>query len=167
MDHRTGFAVTAADSNSTENILEPPLDLRESAMVGEWPLRSFAELDAHPAAVRSIRRDAHLLLREWGFTKLADDCALVVSELLTNSLQASYARRQFTTMRLWLLSDKETVLVLVWDAIPQSPKPTGLDTLAESGRGLHLVGLISEQWSWYPAPGGGKVVWALCGGAAG
>jgi len=47
---------------------------------------------------------------------------------------------------------------LVWDADPHPPAPTAIDDskLAESGRGLFLVGIMSEQWCWYPAAGGGK-----------
>jgi len=108
------------------------------------------------------------VLREWGFGELIDTCALVVSELVTNSVQASRAAGEFTTVRLWLFSDKEKVLILVWDGLPQSPAPrTAVDELAESGRGLFLVGRMSEQWSWYPVAAGGKVVWALCSEAAG
>ena len=107
---------------------------------------------------------------EWGFgQELGRDCESIVSELVTNSVQATDALSLFTPVRLWLMSDKEKVLILVWDASPQPPAPArpGAAGVAESGRGLFLVDAMSEQWSWYfPADSGGKVVWALCGEAS-
>lgn len=154
---------SATRHNWIEDIPAPPLDNRESGMTDEWPLRSFIELGAYTGAVRCARLHAQLVLREWGFTGLSDTCAQVISELVTNSVQASEAAGEFTTVRLWLFSDKEKVLILVWDGLPQPPAPrTDVDELAESGRGLLLVSIWSEQWSWYPFPAGGKVVWALC-----
>jgi len=145
-----------------------PLDGQEACMTGEWPLRSFLELGAYAGAVRCARLHAQLVTWEWGLGELSDTCALVVSELVTNSVQASRALGQFTTVRLWLLSDKDKVLILLWDAFPQPPvPPADVDELAESGRGLYLIGMISERWSWYPVAAGGKVIWALCGEAFG
>jgi len=34
------------------------------------------------------------------------------------------------------------------------------EALAENGRGLILVDALSERWGYFPAHGGGKVVWA-------
>ena len=70
---------------------------------------------------------------------------------------------QIQPVRLWLLSDTRTVLVLAWDASPQPPALTDADDDAESGRGLVLVLAFSERWGTYSTPQtGGKVVWALC-----
>jgi len=71
---------------------------------------------------------------------------------------------QIGPVRLWLLSDRRKVLVLVWDANPQPPALIEAGDYAESGRGLFLVAAFSERWGSYPTPQtGGKVVWALCG----
>lgn len=89
----------------------------------------------------------------------------MVSEIVTNAIQASRSLNHIATVRLWLLSDKERLLILVWDASPQPPKPSRHDNSEtwEGGRGLMLVEAISDQWSWYLAhETGGKVVWALC-----
>ncbi len=62
-----------------------PLDGQEACMTGEWPLRSFLELGAYAGAVRCARLHAQLVTWEWGLGELSDTCALVVSELVTNS----------------------------------------------------------------------------------
>jgi hypothetical protein len=64
-------------------------------------------------------------------------------------------------VRLWLLSDKTRIVILVWDASPQAPARVSIIGDAESGRGLLLVETISDKWDWYsPQDMGGKVVWA-------
>jgi anti-sigma regulatory factor (Ser/Thr protein kinase) len=108
------------------------------------------------------------VLREWGLDRLADECELLVSELTTNAVQAS-APIADAVIRLWLASDRERVVILVWDPSPQPPTPANLGQDAENGRGLLLVQALSLQWGWYfPAstsPDGhtGKVVWAILG----
>jgi anti-sigma regulatory factor (Ser/Thr protein kinase) len=133
-------------------------------MPGDWPLRSFLELGALPGAVPCARLHARHLAWEWGLDALGYDTALLVSELVTNAVAAARAVRPVWPVRLWLLSDAAQIAILVWDASPQPPVPTGADAAAESGRGLLLVEAISSQWGWYPAEDTtGKVVWALTG----
>jgi len=107
---------------------------------------------------------ARAVLWEWGLAGLTEQAELLVSELVTNAVQASRVLGQFTAVQLWLLSDQRRVLILVWDASPQPPLPREPgEEIGEGGRGLMLVDAISDQWSWYSVPGiGGKVVWALC-----
>ena len=49
-------------------------------------------------------------------------------------------------VRLWILSDKERVLILVWDAIPRPPIQLDAVEDTENGRGLLLVEAISAGW---------------------
>ena len=60
----------------------------------EWPLRSYLELPALPASVRSARLHARNILHEWHMAALADTVELLVSEIITNAVRASarYAR---------------------------------------------------------------------------
>jgi anti-sigma regulatory factor (Ser/Thr protein kinase) len=130
-------------------------------MDSEWPLRDFIELGALPGAVPCARLHARQLLWEWGLTRLSDSTELLVSELVTNAMQASRAMEQITPVRLWLLTDKTRIMILVWDASPQPPTRMSISGDAESGRGLLLVETISDRWDWYfPQDTGGKVVWA-------
>ena len=135
---------------------------RRCGMTSQWPLHSFLEFGALPGAVPCARLHARQLLWEWGLAALTESTELVVSELITNAIQASRATGQAAPVRLWLLSDKAQVLVLVWDASPHSPVRADVSDETENGRGLQLVEAISEQWAWYfpPEDEGGKYVWA-------
>lgn len=135
-------------------------------MTDEWPLRSFLEVQVSKTAPGRVRHHARQVMQEWGLGDLADTCVLALSELVTNSVEAAAGLDRPTTVRCWLYSDKQKVLLLVWDALPEPPVPVdlaaeGFEGMAESGRGLFLVYQLSEQWSWERLAGGGKVVWAL------
>jgi hypothetical protein len=41
------------------------------------------------------------------------------------------------------------------------PAPRTPGSLAETGRGLHIVGALSDRWGYTTPTGTGKVVWAL------
>ena len=133
-----------------------------------WPLHAALPLGALPTAPGCGRAWTRQVLREWGLDRLADDTELLVSELTTNALQAS-APIADAAIGLWLASDCERAVILVWDPSTQPPAPANPRQDAEDGRGLLLVQALSLQWGWYfPAstsPGGhaGKVVWAIVG----
>jgi len=139
------------------------------AAAGMWPNQTFLQLDARDEAVPSARLHARHVLREWGLARLTDGVELLVSELATNGVQASRAVAH-DAVRLWLVSDREQVVIMVWDASPLRPARADPGGDAEYGRGLLLVEAISQQWGWYVAgqhgstsPGdrAGKVVWAV------
>jgi anti-sigma regulatory factor (Ser/Thr protein kinase) len=103
--------------------------------------------------------------------ELAEVVELVVSELVTNSVQASAGlsgsryhgrwRPGRPPVRLWLQSDQQRVLVKVWDGNDRAPNRQQADPEAESGRGLLLVETVSEACGVYqPHSSSGKVVWA-------
>jgi anti-sigma regulatory factor (Ser/Thr protein kinase) len=135
---------------------------------GEWPLHSFLELGALDGAVPSARLHARHVLCEWGLAASGDAVELVVSELVTNGVQASRAMTH-AAIRLWLASDRAQVVICVWDASPRPPVRMDPAEDAEHGRGLLLVEAVSEQWGWFPAEPGdpqavshhGKVTWAV------
>jgi len=132
-------------------------------MAHQWPMRDFLELGALPGAAPSARLHARQIIWEWELTSLTEAVEQVVAELVTNSVAAASAMPLVQPVCLWLLSDARDVLVLVWDASPQSPALAEPDEQAESGRGLCLVQAFSERWGSYATPHtGGKVVWALC-----
>lgn len=125
-------------------------------------MRDFLELGALDGSVPCARYHARQILWEWGLARLGDDVGLVVSELVTNAVVASASRDHTLTVRMWLLSDKARVMILVWDASPEAPLMLSPEDNEEAGRGLFLVDAISARWDWYPVPNaGGKVVRAL------
>ena len=106
------------------------------------------------------RLHARQMLWEWGIGEVARDLELLVSELVTNALNASLAMGQDLPIRLWLLSNDTRVVISVWDGNPRPPVRANGGGAAESGRGLVLVEALSDRWDWFAHEGlGGKVVW--------
>ena len=145
----------------------PPFQRAGMAMTAYcWPLSNALELGALPSAVPCARLHARHLLWEWGLDGLAATAELLISELVTNAVQAMAGQEDQSAVVLRLSTDHVRVLIEVWDAGPQPPVPKDLgvddipDPEAEGGRGLFLVGVLSRRWNWYltenPA---GKVVW--------
>lgn len=128
-----------------------------------WPYRDCIELGPLPGAVPCARLHARLVLAEWGLSALGGQAEVVVSELVTNAVEASQSLAWPWPVRLWLLADSRRVLVAVWDASPQLPVRAVPSELAEGGRGLLLVDSLAAWWDVYRTPeSGGKVVRAMC-----
>ena len=69
---------------------------------------------------------------------------------------------------LFLTSDRNQVLVQVWDGNPDPPVHACTGENAESGRGLLLVEALCVDWGWHlPAGSKGKWVWAAVALAGG
>src|ERR1039457_7609061 len=122
-----------------------PPQFQGTGMDSEWPLRDFIELGALPGAVPCARLHARQLLWEWGLTRLSESTELLVSELVTNAMHASRAMERITPVRLWLLTDKTRIKILVWDASPQPPARMSISGDAESGRGLRSPAVGEPQ----------------------
>jgi anti-sigma regulatory factor (Ser/Thr protein kinase) len=114
-----------------------------------------------PCARHRTRR----ILWEWHLTCLSDNVELVADELVANAVSASRSLDWPYPVRIWLLSDRASVLIIVWDANPQPPARIDPADDAESGRGLLLVDAIAARWDWRVLPDtGGKIVHALITG---
>jgi histidine kinase-like protein len=94
-------------------------------------------------------------LAEWDLSHLADDAALVVSELLTNGL-----RESGDVVIMTLAREAKGAVVRVWDSSPEMPVMKELDFLTEKGRGLHIIAALSSEHGCDRADSGGKVSWA-------
>lgn len=92
-----------------------------------------------------------------GLAPLADDLALVVSELVTNAVL--HAR---PPLELEIDVEAGGVTLVVRDGAPDPPRPRGAGPNAEGGRGLHLVDELSHATGVAPDPPG-KRVWAALG----
>lgn len=114
--------------------------------VGDW---SLAPEPRSVARARELARDQ---LTDWGLQALVDTTELLVSELVTNALRHGHGE-----IRLRLLLDR-TLVCEVWDADLAQPRRRRARDTDEGGRGLQLVGLLSERWGSRRTPRG-KTVW--------
>ena len=148
--------------------------------------RSSLELGVVPAAVRTARHWTANLLAESNpphDPDFIDTIVLLVSELVTNAIQAAAprgipsARRGVPAgtrgvpagtrgipagkPRVWLAiaGCPEQVRIEVHDSacvpVPAQCRRTADD---ESGRGLDVIAALASEWGWHPDPHG-KVVW--------
>lgn len=108
---------------------------------------------AAPAMARALVREA---CADWQVTEAEDAAALVVSELVSNAVQ--HAR---STCRVTVAIEDAGLRVGVRDYAPgQEPRPRPVDFDRASGRGLHLVALVSSSWG-VQQHLDGKTAWAL------
>lgn len=126
-----------------------------------WPLRSSLELGALSSAVPCACLHVRHVLWEWGLNSLAESAELLVSELVTNAVNATSQPGQTVSVNLagTGTSTGTRVLIEVRDADPQPPGPgePGEDGPSD---GVLLVAALSTRWDWYPTQDPpGKVVW--------
>lgn len=102
-------------------------------------------------------------LRSWGIADRADDILIVVSELVTNACR--HARpatgQAWPPVRLGLLQTAHGLLCAVADPSPRPPVPQEPGPLSESGRGLQVIGALTDGWGYTVPQATGKTVWAM------
>jgi anti-sigma regulatory factor (Ser/Thr protein kinase) len=136
-----------------------------------WPLQTSLMLGALPSAVACARLHARNVMREWNVASAAESVELVVSELVTNAVDASTdpdgqpkydIKAGMRRVQLKLSSDQTNVLIEVFDQDPQLPVARTAGPDDDSGRGLMLVEALCERWDCGTRAGwDGKVVWAV------
>jgi len=138
---------------------------------GPWEREDTIALPAKLAAVSLARRYIRETVWEWKLDFLADDAELVVSELVSNAVEATREAAEETgggTVLIRMLGGASRLLIGVWDPVLDPPRVAdsvrGADD--ECGRGLALVAAFATHWHWYHPSHkhGGKVVWALLQG---
>lgn len=126
-------------------------------------------LAATPAAVRCSRQLVALTLNRWGLAGLVEDAALVMSELVTNSVRATRLTDGgpgwdgpggVAVIQVRVLLYQTGIIVEVWDRDPSVPIRHDAAPDEEGGRGLAIVAALCRQWACAPLSCGGKVVWA-------
>ena len=102
-------------------------------------------------AARRLVRDA---LEDWCEADLIDDISLCVSELVTNAVvHAGSAPRVLVHVR------PAVVHIEISDDSESLPVPRGAGPEDTSGRGMAILGTLSDRWGSYRRSGGGKTVW--------
>ena len=131
------------------------------SVVGGWPApaapgatRAFARSGDAPAAARHFAVDA---VRHLGAADLADDTALVVTELAANAIV--HAQTGFTVD---LAVGPDALRISVRDASPLPPAgspavPAGLPAVPLHGLGA--VDALARRWGVEPLGHSGKLVW--------
>jgi hypothetical protein len=140
---------------------------------------------ADASSVCAARGFTVATLRHWGTADRCEDIAVVVSELLTNALRHAVPRAVGTQprvvgtqpraegtqprsagtrprwpIRLGLLQCGPCVLCAVADPSESAPAQAKPGELAETGRGLEVIGALSDSWGCITASDMGKIVWA-------
>jgi hypothetical protein len=153
MQQRTGTAADprpAPGADATATAVQPGQRrvLARSAILNLGPIGT---------SPRTARVSAIAQLAQWGRRHLADDTAAIVAELVANAVAASVPSG--TPVGFGLTLTDSSVVVEVFDRAPGEPAPGTATPEAESGRGLHMVAVLSRQWGWTLLRGS-KVVWA-------
>lgn len=124
------------------------------------------------SAVQVARELVHSALAGWQSDALADDVALVASELVANALvhglrlPASAAvgsgdpSERPGRVELKLESTGSHLICTVHDPNPIPPVRRPMDEAALGGRGLQLIESLSMAWGWTPIHDA-KCVWAI------
>jgi len=130
----------------------------------QFPNRSYVELAADLAAVPSARYRLRDDLARWQLAVDHGDAELIVTELVTNAVNATRAvawSGARPPVRLWILSGGDVLFILVWDATLARPVLAAPGDWEESGRGLQFVAAFSDWGHYFPSGGhAGKVVWS-------
>ncbi len=110
-----------------------------------------------PCELASVTVGRHFVrdvLNDWELPRLVDDAQLATSELVANAV-----RHAGTDLVLTVSLDDE-VVIAIEDSKPEIRHPVlaGPGSMAEGGRGLHIVAAVSSDWG-ITATGAGKAVW--------
>ena len=109
---------------------------------GAWG-RACTSLDPDDRAPRAARRWLAEAMTAWQADDIADEAALLVSELVTNAVR--HAR---TNVQLCCLLERSAIRVEVLDLSPAGwvPAPRRAADDAEGGRGLFLAATMATGW---------------------
>jgi anti-sigma regulatory factor (Ser/Thr protein kinase) len=131
--------------------IAPPAPDRDPPAADDAAARTFVLDRAAPRAARHFVVDT---LARWGERDLADDAAVVATELATNAV--AHARCGFT---ISVARSAAAIRISVRDA-GLVPAADGASPLVPStGHGLGLVAALASQWAVQPLADG-KMVWA-------
>lgn len=121
---------------------------------------SALELAPLDTAASCARLHAVHVLHEWGLRELADDAAVIVSELITNAADASAVLPERPPVTLRLFATETALMIEAWDQSPSDPQPCAVDDDDECGRGLTVVAALSARWGCERTAYQRKMIWA-------
>lgn len=118
------------------------------------------ELPAEPVSARKARRVVLDALADWSLGDLCDEAALLVSEVVTNSVLHAGSTIDLTVRRRG-----EGIRVEVRDRSETLPSPRSYAGDSVTGRGLEILDLTAANWG-AELSEDGKVVWFELGTTA-
>jgi anti-sigma regulatory factor (Ser/Thr protein kinase) len=118
-------------------------------------LRASLQLPASVTSAREARAFTRATLTRWDHADLADDAALVVTELVTNAVTHAGS-----SCELRLVIGPHSLRIEVADGGSGTPDPLPPSATRNHGRGLHMIDAVASAWGVQPEAGGGKLVWA-------
>lgn len=132
--------------------------------VPNWVRRQV--VSTHPdlgLAAKAAREYSERVLRGWGLEALADDASVIVTELVSNAIRHGVTSRNgaaYDGIELILWRRPGQIICAVTDPGTGTPVMANPDSLAEQGRGLHVVEALAVTWGWTRLASPGKAVWA-------
>jgi hypothetical protein len=108
-----------------------------------------------PLVARSVVRETCEL---WELPRIADDAALIVSELVENAVRHAHSE---SVLRIELRP--QGLSIAVRDDDPTPPVLQWPDPDVPGHRGVQLVDRLSLAWGCALSSNGGKIVWAVLG----
>jgi two-component sensor histidine kinase len=141
---------------------------RDAARSGRREALRVASCSIRPVddSLDAARSFVHRTARAWHVDSLADDLALVVTELVTNALRHGLGGgTPAAGVDVALYGTDSRVMCAVSDPSDEAPVRVTPDISHESGRGLQIVEALSMYWGWTAlerdGASGGKSVWAV------
>ncbi|TDC51290.1 ATP-binding protein [Actinomadura sp. KC345] len=142
-------------------------------LAGRWPAPHAGPprmarrvFPAEITTPRTAREFTQATVQGWGLTEGVEDIVVAVSELATNALRHGMEGLPqplpLCPIQLVLIGHPRRLVVSVTDPGGRAPEPVASDPdrFVEGGRGLLVVGAVSDAWGWAPLATGGKAVWA-------
>ncbi|TDC94963.1 ATP-binding protein [Actinomadura sp. 7K507] len=157
---------STANGPATARVAEPGLAGLWPAPHAGTPRMARRVFPAEITTPRSAREFTQATLHGWGLAADVDDIVIAVSELATNALRHGMEGLPqplpLCPIQLVLIGHPRRLVVSVTDpgGRPPEPVPSDPDRFVEGGRGLLVVGAVSDAWGWARLATGGKAVWA-------
>ena len=142
---------------------------RQDASPRRWPYENAQTFGPYDSTVPTARAHTGVVLAEWGLVHMVTEAELVLSELVTNALQATWRFGLHTPVTVRLLADRSWLVMEVWDGVQAAPEPREPDLAIDldddesdgHGNGLVIVETMCHRWGFFRRPDGGMVVYAI------
>jgi serine/threonine-protein kinase RsbW len=133
------------------------MQLQQASADGQAVIRHWSR---DPRNVATARGELLNTLALWGLGGISEPAILVLSELLSNSIQHAHPASAGPEIETRFLCTDGRLRIEVRDADDRRPVARAADSDSLDGRGLFLVEALSDEWNVVPRRGGGKITWA-------